>query len=88
MNWATSPSNQPKQDTSSKYSYPISDTCKPTVSSTTSLRIHRGSYRSAHVLLNLLNLLGKKDKMRGLPSILSLFRNKLNIYSIIQEHAC
>ena len=33
---------------------------------------------SAHVLLNLLNELGKRDKMRGLPSILSLFRNKFN----------
>ena len=38
--------------------------------------LNRGSYRSAHVLLNLLNELGKRDKMRGLPSILSLFRNK------------
>ena len=28
---------------------------------------------SAHVLLSLLNELGKRDKMRGLPSILSLF---------------
>ena len=42
---------------------------------------------SAHVLLNLLNELGKSDKMRGLPSILSFFRNKLNT-SIIQEHEC
>ena len=33
---------------------------------------------SAHVLLNLLNKLGKSDKMRGLPNILSLFRNKFN----------
>ena len=34
---------------------------------------------SAHVLLNLLNKLGeKRDKMRGLPSILSLFCNKFN----------
>ena len=33
---------------------------------------------SAHVLLNLLYKLGKRDKMRGLPSILSLFRNELN----------
>ena len=33
---------------------------------------------SAHVLLKLLNELGKSDKMRGLPSILLLFRNKLN----------
>ena len=40
---------------------------------------------SAHVLWNLLNELGKKDKMRGLPSILSLYRNGL-INSIIQEH--
>ena len=28
---------------------------------------------SAHVLFNLLNELGERDKMRGLPSILSLF---------------
>ena len=28
---------------------------------------------SAHVLLNLLNELGKQDKMRGFPSIVSLF---------------
>ena len=33
---------------------------------------------SAHVLLNLLNKLGKRDKMRGLPSILSLFCNYFN----------
>ena len=33
---------------------------------------------SAHVLLNLLNELGKRDKMRGLPSILALFRNEFN----------
>ena len=33
---------------------------------------------STHILLNLLNELGKSDKMRGLPSILSLFRNELN----------
>ena len=36
---------------------------------------------SAHVLLNLLNKLGKRDKMRGLPSILSLFRNKFNKFN-------
>ena len=40
--------------------------------------IHGGSYMSAHVLLNLLNELGKRDKMQGLPSILSLFRNEFN----------
>ena len=33
---------------------------------------------SAPVRLNLLNELGKLDKMRGLPSILSLFRNEFN----------
>ena len=41
-----------------------------------SLSIYRGSYMSAHVLFNLLNKLGKIDKMRGLPSILSLSRNE------------
>ena len=30
---------------------------------------------SAHVLLNLLNDFGKRDKMLGLLNILSLFRN-------------
>ena len=40
--------------------------------------INRGSYRSAHVLLILLKKLGKRDKVRGLPSILSLFRNEFN----------
>ena len=39
------------------------------------------SYMSAHVLLNLLNELGKRDKMRGLPSILSLFRNEFNKFN-------
>ena len=33
---------------------------------------------SAHVLLNLFNKLSKRDKMRGLLSILSLFQNELN----------
>ena len=36
---------------------------------------------SAHVLLNLLNELRNRDKMRGLPSILSLFRNKSNKFN-------
>ena len=49
---------------------------------------YRGPYISAFVLLNLLNELGKRDKMRGLPSILSLFRNKFlfrldSIYHLI-----
>ena len=32
---------------------------------------------SAHVLLNLLNELGKIDKMRGLPTILFLFSQRV-----------
>ena len=36
---------------------------------------------SAHVLLNLLNELGKRDKIRGLSSILCLFRNKFNKFN-------
>ena len=36
---------------------------------------------SAYVLLNLSNELRKNDKMRGLPSILSLFRNKFNQFN-------
>ena len=41
----------------------------------------------AHVLMNLLNELRKRDKMRGLSSILSLFRNEFNT-SIKQGHEC
>ena len=36
---------------------------------------------SAHVLLNFLNKLRKRDKMWGLPSILTLFRNKSNKFN-------
>ena len=36
---------------------------------------------SYHVLLNLLNQLGKRDKMRGLPRIFSLFRNGCNKFN-------
>ena len=36
---------------------------------------------NAHVLLNLFNELGKRDKVQGLPSILSLFRNKFNKFN-------
>ena len=35
----------------------------------------------ANVLLNVLNELRIRDKMRGLPSILSLFRNEFNRFS-------
>ena len=36
---------------------------------------------SAHVLLNILNEFGKRDKMQGLPSNLSLFRNEFNKFN-------
>ena len=36
---------------------------------------------SAHILLKLLNELEKRDKMQGLQSILSLFRNKFNTFN-------
>ena len=36
---------------------------------------------SAHVLLNLLNESGKRDKMRGLSSILSHFRNEFHKFN-------
>ena len=36
---------------------------------------------SAHVLLNLLNELKKRDKMRSLASIVSLFRNEFNKFN-------
>ena len=42
---------------------------------------------SDHVLLNLFNELGKRDKMRGLPSIYIFFATS-SINSIIQEHEC
>ena len=36
---------------------------------------------SAHVLLSILSKLRKSDKMRGLSSVLSLFRNDLNNFN-------
>ena len=41
-------------------------------------KANRGSYMSAHVLLNLLNESGIRDEMRGLLSILSRFCNEFN----------
>ena len=43
--------------------------------------VNSGSYMSAHVLLNLFNGLVKRDKMHGLPSILSIFRNKFDKFN-------
>ena len=42
---------------------------------------YKWSYTSAHVLLNLFDTLGKRDKMSGLPSILSLLRNEFNKFN-------
>ena len=42
---------------------------------------------SAHVLLNSFNELGKRDIIRGLPSILSLFCNEFNKFNN-EEHEC
>ena len=42
------------------------------------INLYRGSYMSAHVLSNLLNELGKREKMLGKPLILSLFPNSFN----------
>ena len=36
------------------------------------------------VFFNLLNELGKRDQMRGLPSILSLYRNEFNKFNNIR----
>ena len=36
------------------------------------------------LLLNLLNEFGKSDKMRGLPSILSLFLNQYNTFNDVR----
>ena len=36
---------------------------------------------SANILLNLLNECGKRDKMRGLPNILSLFPNEFDKFN-------
>ena len=41
--------------------------------------LYRGSFMSAHVLLNLLNEFGKSDKMQDLPSLIN---------SIIQVQEC
>ena len=45
------------------------------------IRLNKGYYMSAHVLLNLLNELSKCDKMQGLPSILSLFCKEYNKFN-------
>ena len=43
-----------------------------------SIKLHRGSYTSDHVLLNLLNELGKSDQMLGLRGISLRLCNDFN----------
>ena len=43
---------------------------------------------SAHISLNSLKELRKRDKMGGLPSILSLFFTNSLINSVIQKDKC
>ena len=43
--------------------------------------VNKGYYMSAHVLLNLLDEFGKRYRMRGLPSILSFFRNEFDKFN-------
>ena len=52
-----------------------------------SLSIHRRSYMSAHVLLILLNELGKMIKCEACRAFCHVFSTSL-INSIIQEHEC
>ena len=49
--------------------------------------IHRGSYMSAHVLLNLLNKLGIAIKCEACRAFYSFFATSL-INSIIQKYEC
>ena len=49
--------------------------------------LNRGSYMSAHVLLNLLNELGKEIKCETCRAFYLFFATSL-INSIIQEHEC
>ena len=50
--------------------------------------INREYYMSVHVTFILLNELRKRDKMRELPSILSLFFASSLMNPIVQEHEC
>ena len=51
------------------------------------IKIYRGSYISAHVLLNLLTSLGKEIKCEAYQAFYLFFTTSL-INSIIQEHEC
>ena len=45
------------------------------------MKLKKGSYVSAQLLLNLLNKVGKSDKMRGLPIILSFIFIEFNKFN-------
>ena len=49
------------------------------------IQLHRGSYMSTHVLLNLLNEFGKKSRREAMSSIFSVSSTSL-INSTIQEY--
>ena len=49
--------------------------------------LNNESYMSAHVILNLLNMLRKRNNMRGLPNFYLFFATSLK-NSIIEEHEC
>ena len=66
---------------SATYSHACKSPKEYTLEQCMTVMLYRGSNMSAHVLLNLLNELGKRDKMRGFPSILSLFRNEFNKFN-------
>ena len=50
--------------------------------------INRGSYMSAHVLLNLLNESRKKDKMQCFAKHFITFSQKVKCNSIMHEYKC
>ena len=51
------------------------------------VKLYRGSYMSAHVLLNLINELGKEIKCEACRAFYLFFATSL-INSIIQENEC
>ena len=65
----------------------VSEICNRKTMKGSSMQIYRGSYISAHVLLSLLNELGKKIKCEACRAFYLFFATSL-INSIIQEHEC
>ena len=46
-----------------------------------SIKLHRGSYLKSKCFIEFINELRKSDKMRGLSSILWLFRDEFNKFN-------